>query len=414
MKYIKVLFEIVFILFIHHHLNAQDKSNLKFGKINTSDFNIPQNSFDSGAAAIIIGDIGNSSFEVNYRNSFSLKFTHFRRAKIINKKGFDIATVQIPLFSNGIYQEKLISLKAVTYNLENGKIVETKLDEKSVFTDEVQKHFRINKFTFPAVKEGSIIEYSYTTVSDFFFNLQSWTFQGEYPVLWSEYEVVIPEYFTYVILNQGYQDFSIKSNTTINEHFKFSVTVPVAGPYGTRSSAIDVYATSKDNRWVIKNVPPLKEEKFTTTLGNHIQKVEFQLASIQYPNSIAQNIMSNWVKVSQELSDNIHFGADIRRNNSWLNEDLKTITNGAVNALDKAKKIYDFVRDNFSCSAHFALYMNGNNSLKDIFKNRIGNVAELNLLLTAMLLHEGISAIQLYSVHALMDLQSDLPYDGSV
>ncbi|MBS1935118.1 MAG: DUF3857 domain-containing protein, partial [Bacteroidetes bacterium] len=172
-----------------YHLSAQDKLNIKFGKITPQDFDLSKYHFDSSASAVIIADMGNSAFEGNNKGGFSLVFTHYRRAKIINKNGIDIATVEIPLYKSGSNEEKLQNLKAVTYNVENGKVVETKLDDKSVFTDKASKNYIIKKFTFPAVKEGSVIEYSYTQSSDFFFNLQPWEFQGGYPRLWSEYEV---------------------------------------------------------------------------------------------------------------------------------------------------------------------------------------------------------------------------------
>ena len=45
---------------------AQEKSPVKFGKISPADFTITQ-SYDSGASAVVIADIGSSVFEVNYK-----------------------------------------------------------------------------------------------------------------------------------------------------------------------------------------------------------------------------------------------------------------------------------------------------------------------------------------------------------
>ena len=83
-------------------------------------------------------------------------------------------------------------------------MVETKLDVKeAVFKDKIDKNRTIKKFTFPNIKEGSIIEYEYKLKSDFIFNLQPWDFQGEYPRLWSEYNVSMPEFYYYVTLIAG-------------------------------------------------------------------------------------------------------------------------------------------------------------------------------------------------------------------
>src|SRR5258706_12530425 len=117
-----------------HHLQAQDKSNYKFGKITPADFNLAAAKFDSGANAVIIADIGSTSFEGNNKGFFTLVFTRFMRVKIMNKNGFDAGSRQIFLYHNSDGDvEKISSIKGSTFNLENGVVTETKLDEKSVF-----------------------------------------------------------------------------------------------------------------------------------------------------------------------------------------------------------------------------------------------------------------------------------------
>ena len=375
------------IFFFANILFAQEKTPVKFGKISVADFDISQQKYDSGAAAVVIADVGFTRFEGNEKNSFSLSFTHFRRVKVINKNGFDIATVEIPLYKNGKDEEKLINLKAYTYNLENGKIETVKLDDKSVFTDQAQKNYTIKKFTFPALKEGSIIEFSYTQTSDFLFNLQPWAFQGGYPRLWTEYEVVIPEYFNYVTLTQGYQPFAINTKNSVKERYSININSSTE-----RSEIVNLEPIATDSRFVMKNVPALKEENYTTTLANHIAKIEFQLSNYQFPNGMVHDVMGNWLRLNQSLLEDNQFGASLNSNNGWMSDDVKSITNGAVGKLEKARKIFAFLRDNFSCTDHESKEMKGNTSLKDVFKNKSGNDAEINLLLTAMLLHEDIQA----------------------
>ena len=185
---------------------AQDKTPVKFGKISAEDFKTSVYSIDSNAAAVVIADIGTSSITGNSKGWFSIEFRHFKRIHILKKGAYDLADVEIPLYTDGRNEEQLHNLKAYTYNIENGKVVEVKLDSKSgVFQDKLSKNHLVKKFTFPAIKEGSIIEYEYTVQSDFIFNLQPWEFQGAYPRLWSEYNVSIPEFLYYVFLSQGLQ-----------------------------------------------------------------------------------------------------------------------------------------------------------------------------------------------------------------
>ena len=182
---------------------AQNTNKIKFGDITEKDFAAKVYSLDSSASAVIISDIGSSSIEGNTKGWFSLVFKRHRRIHILNKNGYDLSNVSIRLYSDNEDEEKLDKLKAVTYNLENGKVVESKLDIKeNVFKDKLNRNWVERKFTFPNVKEGSIIEYEYSITSDFLNNLQPWQYQGAYPCLWSEYNLSLPDFLGYVFLTQ--------------------------------------------------------------------------------------------------------------------------------------------------------------------------------------------------------------------
>src|ERR1700722_18149017 len=128
-------------------LHAQEKSGYKFGKITPADFNLAAAKFDSGANAVIIADVGSTTFEGNNKGYFTLVFTRFMRVKIMNKNGFDIGNRHIFLYHNSDGDaEKISSLKGSTFNLENGMVTETKLDEKSVFSEKYDKNYDLRKF----------------------------------------------------------------------------------------------------------------------------------------------------------------------------------------------------------------------------------------------------------------------------
>ncbi|MDP4265229.1 MAG: DUF3857 domain-containing protein [Bacteroidota bacterium] len=364
---------------------GQEKSGVSFGKVTPEDFKPAVYSIDSNASAVIIADIGSTEIEGNSKGWFSLEHKHYRRTRILNKNGYDAADVTIPLYTNGEGgEEELEVLKATTYNLENGRVVETKLDVKnSLFRDKINKNFVRKKFTFPALKEGSIIEYEYQVKSDFLFNLQPWEFQGAWPCLWSEYKVTIPEFISYVFLLQGYQapvkerkdtrrSFTVQDNSGVNATSKF-----------TFSAGVSTY------RWVMKNVPVLKEESFTSTLRNHISKIEFQLAEYREP-LLSERKIKTWEQFTEELLEADDFGAALDEDNYWVSELAGTILHGETGELDKARRIYTFVRDNFTCTGYNDVLLTA--PLKNIAKSRKGNVAEINLLLVALLRYAGLSS----------------------
>ncbi len=366
-------------------LFAQDKMPVKFGKITPDDFKVTAGALDTSAAVVVVADLGTTSFEGNPRGWFDLDFHRSKRMRILKRTGFEAATIKIPLYVDGSVSEKISGLKAATYTLEDGKVVETKLDSKSIFFDKVSKHVIVEKFTFPALKEGAILEYSFTMNSPFTQNLQPWEFQGEYPCLWSEYQVEIPNFFKYATLAQGFLAFKV--NTTDSHMSNFSVTLP-------GGAGADEHGTINDevisHRWVMANVPALKDEAFTTTIDNYVSKIEFQLSGVQFQGGPYHDRMGSWFQVCDGLLKDDDFGADLDRANGWLEDDLKTITKGASSNIEKAHKIFAYVRDNFTCTSHGNLFLS--NSIKTTYKSKSGNEADINLLLTAMLSRAGFTA----------------------
>jgi len=380
----KTLLALVAMLSIAHASHAQEKSPCKFGKISPEDFQKKVYSIDSNANAVVLSDVGASTFEGNNKSWFSLHFKRYTRIHILNKNGYDAATLEIPLYHEDDMEEKVINLKAVTYNLENGKITETKLEKSNVFTDKVDKNWLLKKFTLPDIKEGCIIEYQYEIESDFLHHLQPWAFQGDNPVMWSEYNTSIPQFFSYTFLSQGYRNFDIKNSKDRTSTFV------VAETRGAGASERETFTSGiTDYRWVMKNVPALKEESFTSTIKNHISKIEFQLSEYREP-LVYRNIMGTWPELSKRLIEAEYFGQSLSKGNNWLGDIEKPLLAGAKTNTEKAARIYGYVRDNFTCTDHNSLYLD--QSLKNIVKTRNGNEAEINMLLTAMLRYADIKA----------------------
>jgi len=383
MKHFAVVF--VCVLFIAKISIAQDKVNVKFGSVSEKDFATTVYSIDSNANAVVIADVGSSAIEGNSKGWFSLVYKRYKRVHILNKNGYDIANVSIGLYSDGDDEEQLDKLKAVTYNLENGKVVETKLDVKAnLFKDKINKNLVVKKFTFPNIKEGSIIEFEYTIISDYLQNLQPWEFQGGYPRLWSEYNLSLPEFFGYVFLTQGYKSYDIKTSKDRMESFRISDSRGVGA-----TDRVQFSANVTDHRWVIKNVTALKEESFTSTIDNHISKLEFQLSEFRQPLTY-RRIMHTWDKVADDMLKSESFALQTSKDNGWLKDIIEPLKKNSPDKTALAKNIFEYVRDNFTCTDHSDLFLD--QTLKNVVKTRNGTVAEINMLLTAMLKHEDIDA----------------------
>ena len=363
---------------------AQKSPEYKFAKITEADLSTKVYAIDSGAGAVVLGDFGSSEIIANRKGWFGFKYTHHKRVHILNKNSYDEGDVEVYLYAGNESEEKMVSVKASTYNLQDGKVMETKMDKSAVFTDKQDKNHIVKKFTLPNIKEGSIIDFEYTTTSDFLFNLEAWSFQGSAPTLWSEYQLQVPEFFGYLFLTQGYHPF------LVNERKERSATFIVSdAATSVRSESTNITAQVIEYRWVMKDVPELKTESFTSTLRNHVSRIEFQLSEYRHPLTPRQ-IMNSWPQATKEMLEDEDFGKQLSNNNNWMEDDLKPVLVNVTTQLEKAKKIHAFVRDNFVCTDYNALYTS--QSLKNVLKTKKGNVADLNLLLVALLRFKGIKA----------------------
>ena len=369
-------------------VQGQDKAPFKFGKVSPADFNVKPPANDTGAHAIILADVGDSRVVANNKGGFSYEFERKMRGYIVDIKGVDLGEFNIDYYiARDGGKEEVSGLKGYTYNLEGGKVVETKLENSQVFTEKGTRNYMFRKFSMPQLKAGSIFEISYTITSPFLFNFRPWTFQGQYPRQWSEYNIEVPEYFDYVFLSQGYLPFHINTNKQVAR------TYLIRDNSGTTSSsqqAFTLNGNALQKRWVIKDVPALREEGFTTTVRNHISKIEFQLSSIRYPNQPIKMVMENWTKVSDELMEREDFGYQLSRQNGWLDDIVKEAIGNSTDPEEKTRKMYTYVRDNYTCTSGSGFLLTS--GIKNVVKTKSGNVADLNLLLVALLRHENIES----------------------
>ena len=253
---------------------------------------------DSSASAIVLCDFGESSINYNQTSGFVLNFERTTRIKILKKDGLEWADFQIPLYDDGANDEQVSSLKAVTYNLENGKIVATKAKGDGFFKEKFTDNVNLVKVALPNVKVGSVVEITYHITSDFLMNFWDWEFQETIPVVWSEYRASIPEFFNYDKYMQGYIPLDIADEKVVPS--SISITTKERGEGGGLRSSQTTFYTDKIDfsekrfRWVAKDVPAFKSEPFITTYKDYISKINFELAYIKYPNQPIEPVLGSW------------------------------------------------------------------------------------------------------------------------
>jgi hypothetical protein len=296
----------------------------------------------------------------------------------------------IPLYNDGKgNNEKVSALKGVTYNMENGKVVETKLKNDAIFKEKQDANIDITKVTMPNVKVGSVVELSYAVRSEFIFNFQDWEFQSDIPIVWSEYRAIIPEYFRYEFYMQGYLPITENERTVAPGSIsQVSKERTFNGYTSSTSFSNDKIDYKKNqNRWVMKDVPAFKAEPFITTHNDYISKINFELASVQYPNGQTQRYMGSWEDINTEYLESENFGKEVT-GNGFLKKTVEEITSGSSSTEDKMKVIVDYVKSNVEWDGYSRRYPT--KALKKALDDKKGNSSEINLLLASMLEKAGI------------------------
>jgi hypothetical protein len=367
---------------------------MKFGKVEMAELEMKSYAADTSAEAVILGDYGNSYFKYG-PDGFQIVHDRHVRIKVLKKAGYDWATVKIPFYrASSSSEEKVSSLNGYSYNVVGGKVVKEKLTREVIFEEKKSTNWYTKNFTMPNVKEGTVFEYEYTITSDFLFNLREWEFQNTIPVAWSEYRVVIPEYFRYRLLSSGYEPFHVSE--TGQKMVDFSVKIEgqnVANGGFTSTERIptrfeNVTATATTYRWATKDVPALRDEPFITTLQDYITKIEFELSSTKFPGQLEKPVTSNWNAVNDMLLQDENFGGQLNRT-GFAKDAVGVVKAKASGSAEQIALIYDFVRRSVKWNGEKRLF---SESTKKAFENHTGNAADVNLLLVGLLRDAGFDA----------------------
>jgi hypothetical protein len=382
-----VIFLLIFAFFALEKSFSQ-KLPKKFGEVSMEEMKMSVYEKDSSASAVVLYDYGVSEVEWStFDNNWKIDFTRTKKIKIFNKDGYEHANFTTFIYTPGSKEEQIRTIKGVTYNLENGIIVETKLDKETISKTKSDEDWTEVKIALPNVKEGCVIEYTYSLSSEYITFLRSWAFQDEIPVIWSEYWVKYPEYFEFTQFAQGYEPFHLQEKKNDRGSFRYS--------YLDTSNGTNVIGQKRVGNveafhWIAKDVPAFKDEKYITSINDHIVKIDFQLRSFKWPYSTPQNFYKGWDGLCKDLIDSENFGGFINKRNGVKNV-VEEIVKDKTNSFDKILAFYHYIHENIKWNGERSIYTE--HSPKEILTDlKKGNSAEINLLYVNMLKEAGIEA----------------------
>ncbi|GAA3516165.1 hypothetical protein GCM10022393_32730 [Aquimarina addita] len=331
---------------------------------------------DSTAGALHIFEKGYSRIE-NGKN-YNLLTDYKRKIKILDKEGYTKTKIEILLYKDKNNKEKLNNLIAHTFNLENGEIVSTKVKENDIYEEEYNENYTLVKFTFPNIKPGSVIRYSYQLESPFVFNFNGWDFQDDIPKLYSEYITDLPGNYTYNIKLIGPLTLSTNESSIIKNCLE-------GGRGGSASCSHNIYA--------MKEIPAFREEQYMTAKKNYFSRVQYELKEFKGFDGSNKKYTETWKSVDRKIKENPNIGIQLKKAGITKAILPDSITM-APNTLEKAKSIYYYINTTYAWNKKFTIF--NDLSIKKVIETKTGNVSGINILLHNTLQQQG------YEVHPVL------------
>lgn len=364
----------------------------KLGKVSIAELEEKVHPLDQDAVAAVLYKKGNARIHYDPNDGFIVITDVETRIKIYNKEGYTWANQNVWYYKTANLVEKVNFDDAVTYNLVDGKIEKTKLKSEGIFDETLNKFRSQKKITMPNVKEGSIIEFKYTIRTPNFRIIRDWDFQSSIPVNYSEFNTQIPEYYVFNSRQKGYVVLTTtteKNNQSVVLQSKERSSSGGFGTVKTTFSSDKINYIETKTSFKAQNVPAMKEEAYVNNIDNYLTSVQHELSMVKFPYEAAKMYSTDWNSVVKTIYEYDDFGPELNKT-GYFETELKEVLNGKNDDNEKILAILNYVKSNIKWNGYMGYSCD--NGVRKTFKEKSGNTADINLMLTAMLRYAGFAA----------------------
>ena len=348
--------------------------NKKFGKPTDEEMSMTVYAPDPDADAVKL--YSNTDVQFDFiTDDFWVVYRVKERVKVLKPEGASAADVTIVFYdpqgsSNG---DRISGVKGSAYNLEDGKVVRSKLTGDLKSKERVDKYYSQVKFSIPNVKVGTVIEYEFQRQSPYIYTISDWDAQCAMPVFFTEYTITIPEWFNFNTAMHG--------RATITGSRKDD-TFKAVLPGGLLTCAATV------NHFEGKELPAVKDDDYIWCIDDFMTKVEHDLRSISITGGYYKNFQSTWEDVDKMMMGDEDFGKYFNMDNPLAKEQADLKLDG-LTVKEKTEKLRDLLLAYYTWDQNYGLY---SISPKKLQKEGTANSCTLNFALMSMLRDAGITA----------------------
>lgn len=326
-----------------------------------------------------------------------MEFTNNTRVRerilITTEAGLKYATKQIRTYIKGETNEKVTDITGATYNLVDGEVIKTDLDPSGVFNEVKNEYFGVTKFTMPAVRVGSIIEFSYKKVSPYP-SIEDIDIQYDIPINELKITVRLSRSIVYSVIFNPEGTYDLRFDRAIKEEYLKNLNdFDISVVDDKTSDLLDAneILTAKDKTVSIVStaIPALLDEPLTINRDRYRAKLIFEIAAIYNSYGDYKYYSETWDDVASSISREDRFGGQLGASN-FFKRDLEEAIASPKDDMDKAYQILKFLQSKVTWNGYYGKFVN--DGLKQAYRQGSGNVAEINLLLTNMLEESGFTA----------------------
>lgn len=357
---ITTLLFFLFFLFMHPDLTFAKEKEFAIAEVKKSDLgNKPFKDYPDANARILF-DFGKLMIEPS-GDDFATIFSRHLRIKYLGD------TLLSPYLLNLDFYNEVEQI--VIYSLNNNNVETTEITQKWKTLDKYESFSK----TLSQLKSGDILEFKFKIKINSPHVVPGWQFEYEIPVRWSELYVEVPDIFVYRPVFKGYVPLLINSG---------EIKLDKNGEW-IEGDGYYVYRY----RFAIENIAPFKKVKYSPSSRNYLTAVDFYLEKIQAYKGKNSTVGKSWGELTTALSRAEKLGMRIQE------FDAKPILAGMNLGEDVGSKvgyIYYWLKDKMTWNGEIGIV--AERPLGEVLKSGSGSIAELNLLLVAMLKQAGVEA----------------------
>ena len=365
--------------------------DFKFGKVSKEELKEVSHPTNPEANAVVLFKKQHTSFPFNNEDGFTQETRYHERIKIYNKEGYDWAMKKIRLYDvSNTSQQKIEGLKGYTYTLVDGDIKKDKLRNENIFEKRTNKYWTSCTFTMPGLTEGCIIEFEYAIKSPYI-SIDDVVLQYQIPINQIEVDIATPEYYNYNKVVNPKSSFlpKIEESKKRREEKVVSKQRTVGKISNTNFSESNLVFKENIVSVYMQNIPALKTEPFIDNLNNYRALIAFEYAFYRGPDLKVKSVATSWDRVTKTIYDEDDFGGQLNKKR-YFEEAVDVLIAEASSDEEKIQLIFNLVKSKVKFNDYIGF--TSENGVKQAYKEGSGNVADINLMLVAMLRYAGVNA----------------------